>query len=421
MKKITNGLQRFLASKKAMTVLSFVLAVIVWFVIANTIENQITRDIVGIQIDLSEQIDTLANLGLKISEVQNVTAAVKVTGARSLVGGLGAKDILVTASLTGVSSAGTYDLRLNAVKKDSGQDYQILDVSPSTIRVSIDRQGTKTFEPAAKVADISVPQNYLMEQYYVTPGELTITASNENLAKIDHVEVEIDAGTEPLTKTTIFDGRVVLYDSQGQVIPQDNYIISTEHITVTVVVLKQKTLALTVAYTHVPAGLDTDSIQYIQSSSSILVAGPEDEIDSINEIFLGYIDMRTLTPGSTFNYDVVLPDGFLNIKNVNSVILRFSMDDYGQTELKTSNINLLNKPANYDVEVLTESISNITVVGPAERVQTISSEDLIAELDLSNYELSEGQYNLGVDIVLPGDEGVWAVGSYSVVVVVSQK
>lgn len=419
MKKLNVNFQRFFSSKKVLTVLSFLIAVIVWFVIANTIENQITRELVGVPIDLSEQIDTLTNLGLKVSEVQNVTASVKVTGARSLVGGLNADDVVVTASLTGVSSAGTYDLRLNAVKENSEQDFQILDVSPSTIRVSIDRQGTRNFVPTVNLESVSIPQNYMIEQNYITPGELTITASNENLEKIDHVEIDIDPGDEPLTKTTIFDGTVVLYDSQDQVLPQDNYIISTEHITVTIVVLKQKTLDLTVAYTHVPEGFDTGSIRYIQSSTSILVAGPEDEIDSLSEIFLGYIDMRMLTPGSTFNYDVKLPDGFLNIKNITTVILRFSLESYSQVELNTSNIHLVNEPSDYTVEVLTESISNITIVGPEETLKGISSDELIAELDLSKYELTEGQHNLGVEIVLPGDNGLWAVGSYSVVINVS--
>lgn len=67
MKKIT--LKDFIQNKRVMIMLSFLAAVIMWFVVANTIASEISREIQQIPIDVVDQASSLSNLGLKLERL----------------------------------------------------------------------------------------------------------------------------------------------------------------------------------------------------------------------------------------------------------------------------------------------------------------------------------------------------------------
>ena len=97
---------RLFESKRFMLILSFICAIIAWFVIVNTIENEISREVVGIPVDIDAQIDSLNHIGLRLTDVEEALATVEVHGPRAQVGGLEADDFYVTASLSGISGPG---------------------------------------------------------------------------------------------------------------------------------------------------------------------------------------------------------------------------------------------------------------------------------------------------------------------------
>ena len=79
----------------------------------------------------------------------------------------------------------------------------------------------------------------------------------------------------------------------------------------------------------------------------------------------------------------------------------------------------MNQPANFDVTVNTQSISNVQIVGDASIIENVSASDIVAEVDLSGSEIAAGQFKVPVNIVIPGKGLVWAKGDYAVVVVVT--
>lgn len=418
--KIKVNVARFFSSSRVRMVLSLLAAIIVWFIIAITVENNISRDIVGIPVSIDESASSLANINLQLSSVEETLVSVEVYGPRTVVGGLNKDSLVVKASLSGITGPGVWDLRLTVEKADPNADFQVRSFSPQSVSVSVDRQTTKTFDVKVNLQTPQIPDGFMMEQYSVSPQQVTVIASDENIAKIDHVGVDILPPEGQLESSVILTGTVALYDAQGRELPADNYYVSPQEVEVSIPILKMKTLPLVVDYVGVPPGFDKTSLTPVMSTSELQVAGPADQIDLITELHLGYVDLSELYPGKAIPFDIELPAGFLNIQNINTTLVNFPLDGYTQRTLSVDNITLINQPANFDVDVLTQAL-DVQLIGPAELLEELTGDGVVAELDLSEHEVTGGQYNLPVTIVIPGQDRMWAVGQYTVVIVVQAK
>ena len=60
-------------------------------------------------------------------------------------------------------------------------------------------------------------------------------------------------------------------------------------------------------------------------------------------------------------------------------------------------------------------------MGDQEVLATITGNDVVAEIDLSDRSVKEGQFSIPVNVYLPSKGLVWAVGDYSAVVQVKEK
>ena len=73
-----------------------------------------------------------------------------------------------------------------------------------------------------------------------------------------------------------------------------------------------------------------------------------------------------------------------------------------------------NAPADLDVTLHSTSINNIKMVGDKSDIESLTSSELFASVDLTNIE--EGTSRVRVSIYATGNKFVWAVGEYYVTV-----
>ena len=190
---------------------------------------------------------------------------------------------------------------------------------------------------------------------------------------------------------------------------------------VTVPILKTVDLPVKVEFLNAPDGLNLEELKYTISNETITVAGPVDEIDNYSEILLGYIDFKSLDLESNFTFDVELPDNFTNVAHTETVTVTFDWTDMVAKEFTVTNLSLLNVPTDYDARLLTNRITRVRIIGPAQVLETMTSDDLVAQIDLSKRSVETGQFKTAVTISAPAKNLVWAVGDYTAVVVISEK
>ena len=407
-------------------VLSVVIAVISWFLVAVFVSEDARVTIYNVPVTIDMENSSAQLLGLEPVEGNEQTVNVTVQGKRYQVGALTADSFEVVALPSAVTSAGTYELEVTVRKKVSlseNTDYQILYATPDKITVQFDTVVSKSFSLSVSADEVQAEDGYIKGTPTVSPDKVTLTGPQASIDRVAKCVVKVD-DSESRTETLVTDGRLELYDKDGTLIEDDNIEASTEKYTVTVPILEQKVLPVTFDYLNVPEGFDTSTLKYTMSQSTIEVAAPSSVLDNFESVNVGYVDFRQLDLNAVFNLSVALPDSFVNTQNVGEISISFDLSGYSSKTVRISNSNLklVNVPENVDASVVTQYIGSVKIIGTPEDLATITASDVVGEIDLLEQKITEkGQFTVPVSVKIPTKSTVWAVGEYTAIVYASPK
>ncbi|MGN0625457.1 MAG: YbbR-like domain-containing protein [Oscillospiraceae bacterium] len=401
-------------------VISVLIACIIWVVVAMNMKTDIPRAIKEVPVTTDNQTSFISKMGLTVIGDESLFVDVTIEGQRLVVGSIKPEDISVSVDLSSVNGSGSFSLPLVA-ENVSGKNFTISSISPSTVNLKFDRMVTKKFNVDLEMEGLTVPEEgYLMEEAVVNPTQISITGPDTDIAKIAKCVVFVNYEGN-LTKTTTFTSDIVLLDKDGHEIDTSMLTMDVKQAEVVVPILKTVDLPVTVSFLNVPSNLNLETLKYTISNETITVAGPVDEIGKYSEIVLGYIDFKSLDLDSSFTFDVELPEDFTNVAHTETVTVTFDWTDMVEKEFTVTNLSLMNIPADYTAKLLTNKITKVKVIGPAQVLESMTSDDLVAQIDLSKRAVETGQFKTAVTISAPTKNLVWAVGDYTAVVVVSEK
>ena len=401
-------------------VISVVIACIIWVVVAMNMKTDIPREIKEVPVTMDNQTSFITRMGLTIIGDESLFVDVTIEGQRLVVGSIKPEDIAVSVDLSSVNGAGNFSLPLVA-ENVSGKDFAISSISPSTVNLKFDRMVTKKFNVDVKMEGLVVPEEgYLMEEAVVSPTQVSVTGPDTDIAKIAKCVVSVDHEGS-LTKTTAFTSDIVLLDKDGNKIETSGLTMDVKQAEVTVPILKTVDLPVKVEFLNAPTNLDLEELESARSNATVTVAGPVDEMDKYTEIILGYIDFKALDLESNFTFDVELPENFINVAHTETVTVTFDWTDMVAKEFTVTNLSLVNVPSDYDARLLTDRVTKVKIIGPAQVLETMTADDLVGQIDLSKRSVETGQFKTAVTISAPSKNLVWAVGDYTAVVVISEK
>ena len=360
-------------------------------------------------------------LSLSIVEGAATKVSVAVKGERYIVGGVTGSDIEIVADLSGITSAGTYnEVKLTGMDK-YGKGFEVVSINPPTMKIRVDRLLTKKFVINTDVEGLLTPEEYIRSETVTNPKEVTITGPEGDVNKIDRCAVSATFD-QPLTKSTTVNSPIVLYDSEGHELSTELLVMDSETADITIPVLKQKEVPITIDFLNVPSTFPIEELEYTLEPSVIEIAGPESAIDAFDKLEVGYVDLNEVgKEGDVFIFDVSLPSEFRNLENLKKVIAEFDLSDMEEKYFNVTTIKPVKIPANFEVTVKTSQINGVKMIGPADIMQNLSASDLVAEIDFSSWELTPGPYSPPVSIYAPGKGLVWANGEYTAVVTIQEK
>ena len=418
--KIKSG---FMKDKRVLAAVSLIASFILWLIISTVIRPTGETTVSGVGVNINIQSGLLSEMGLSAIEGGERTVEVVISGSRSVIGGVTAEDIVVRPSLSDVSGAGTYSLELVA-ENTSNKDFEIVSVSPEKMTVKFDKYVDKTVPVVYSVTgEYSVPDNYLQEEIYVTPSEIVVTGPEKDIENIKSARVSAELEGEHTATVGILSD-IELLDADGNVVNYNRNEIKTSASSATIYIpIKQvQELPIYFEYINVPEYFDKAQLKCSISQGTVAVAGDESTLEKYSQLLLGYIDIRDITlENSSFILPVELPEGIINLDNIDTVKVDFDLENYIETTFYTSQINIINVPKGYKVTSNAYQLA-VKIIGPADVVNAISAKDIIAQVDLSTREITQtGQYRVQADVFLPGGQLAWAEGSYSVTVTVKKQ
>lgn len=424
------SLEKLFENKQFLIVFALVMSVMLYFTVAMVNNDTITYTIHNVPVNLDLQAANLTSLQLYVVEGEDQTVDVEVLGSRKVVGQLTASSemLATTAKISEITSKGKHSIQVVSAVNTDDLPFTIVNYSKSRIEVELDRMKKASFTIAPITKGVSSPPGYFYEDAVVTPNVVNVTGPEAEISKIASAEIELELA-EPLDHTYARDIPIVLKDAQGNAINIDekHVTIDVTEAQLVITVLTETGLPLEVDFLTPPRNFPAEDLrEYMTMSSNyVMIAGPSDVIERLTEIHLGYIDIKELRPeNSAYSFSVALDDisnQIISLDNINSVTVEFDTSDWDSNNFTLSNITPINVPLDKDVKIVSTQINDVEIVGTRAAMENITADDIVAELDLSEREITSGQYNYPVKISVPGAGLVWATGSHNVTIQVSDK
>ena len=279
-------------------ILSILAAVILWFYVVDirtTIEEKV---ISGVPVVI-ENFNSAANLDV-ISGREH-TIEVTVSGIKNDIEKISQSDILVTADMNGIDTAGTYKIDLN-ITSPSG--ITVINKSSSEISVTVDKTTSRHFPIDVKYRSTDVDASiYEIGDPILSASSIQISGPQKVVDSIEKMLVTLNMD---VIKDTI-DSKgctVVPVDEHGNVVSSPYIKLNQTTVDVMIPVYKAADVEIIPVY--------SDELNYTISYSDfspkfVTVKGKVEAVNSIDCIFTEVIDVENAH--GVVNANLNLPDG----------------------------------------------------------------------------------------------------------------
>lgn len=396
-------------------IFSVATAFVLWLIVVISVSPDYTRTVSGIPVTVDTKSGFLADAGLGLVENLTQKVSINVSGPRTIIGKLDASDFTITPDTTPVTKSGSYSLQLNAVLKTPDNQIRIRSISPNQIQMRFDTVSSKTLPVTVNVQNSKVADGYVMETTTASPKQVVISGPSVEVGQVAAVQAEVSMG-DGVHTTYKTNAQLKLVNASGGALDLEHIKLSSNSVAVTVPVFKTSSTPLKVSFINVPSGFDTRNLQYTVTPSTLHVAGAAKEINALTQIDLGTIDFHTLSLTNQITMPITLTGTLQNLDNLPSAMVNINLLDTVNQAVTTQNIQVLNTPLGYRVQLRTKQINDIQLFGPASQMTTPPS--ISATVNMSTVLNGTGQYVVPVSISTPS--GFWTTGKYTAVIQVSK-
>lgn len=375
--------------------------------IPKTIENiPLSVDIAG---------SPAADSGLSVISCDVDTVDVQLVGSRTQIGNLNAENLTAYVDYENVTSTGKKTLSIK-VKSDSGINYEVKSITPSTAVVELDKYDTLPFEVKPKIPNVKYAEGKTIDpdEFTCEPDIINITGPSAQLAKISSVYAVSDRNLTLDSSYTLNSDEVQLFSEDGTRIDASSLLFDTSTFTINIPVLTQKTVKPVVQILNAPTDFDQSCLDFKMSADSLTIASNNSFSEIPDTLDIGKIPLSDLDIGysNTFDISSVLEtSGMINKSGIDSITVTLNDEGLAKKEivLDGSSIRLSNTPNdNYDYDILTQKLT-ISVIGPEGVISELTASDFTADVNLLNADTSQDQFNYDVTISCLTHDNVWSV------------
>lgn len=396
---------------------ALIISVVIWVFISIQIFPDISMHIQDIPVTC-EPTSFMEDEDLHISAIDTSKVTVQIEGKRYSMSSLTADDFKATCDLSEVYSSGTYTVPINVVLTNTDVQCTI-STSGLTAAVTVVKIITREVNVIPNTNSLTIADEMQIEgDVTVYPDKVEITGEETLVRSVDHIQAVASYDEGPIDHSMAISASPMYFNRNGIKLVSPAVTCSASEFVVNVPVYKVKTLPIQVKFTGSKntTGFSVDDLEYTMSIDELTIASPDSSIDNLDAIDIGEIPLSSLTlkdlqGGKTL--PIELPDGYKNISGNKSVTVSFPQaEEFGQLgfTVPSDNITVINKPSNYDVKILTNEIV-VNVVGYSNYIQTMTSSNIYATVNLLGMELTQGTKTVSTTFRLTGASvNAWVAG-----------
>lgn len=383
--------------------------------------------------------DLKVNLGSTAEELdftafvspENLLVDVEVTGKAYNINAhaLSKDDIVVEATSGFIDSAGYRVVSLSARIADAAaaNDFEVTNISPSTITVYYDRKVTDTFNVIARVSndlENAVKEGFILGKPVPSLNTVEVTGPATILSKMSNVyfDAVINEKDLPLVSSVELGAEIsypVGRSADSIFLVCETVNSQTNPATVTLPVYAKKTVPVTVKFINQPEGLELPEYSITPSKVEIIY-NPKDA-EKYSELNVGTVDFKKLD-NTLNNFAIDIDQDKLAVKLTDKQIKSFDvsvdMSEYTKKTVSYSvaNVIFLNKKDEMVYSLGTGgTLDSITVIGPKKSVQQLTSDDISIEINVSALNNSSSSSHLldaNISVSNSKINNCWVYGEY---------
>ena len=358
----------------------------------------------------------LHDRGLMLSEKEDATITLVLSGSRSDLAKVNSSNITVKASLTGIYEPGeniplTYsisypgDVPSNAFVEESK--------NPETVRVSVEKLvSNKEIPVMVKYNGTAVPEGFMCdkENAQLDHNVILISGPGSVADQISQAIIEVDLTEQRESISQSY--RYTLCDGEGNPVDAENITVNTEEVHLDLKIRRVKEVALKVNVVY-GGGVAENNVAVTLDNDTIRLSGGEAVLDALgDEILLGSINLADLDKSQDVSLPINLPEGVTNETGITEVTVTVRFIGVSTREMSVANIEILNVPEGMEVDLITKKLT-VIVRGPTGMLSNLTEEDIFATVDFADAEEGSSTFKAKIAFTDAFDK-MGAVGTYSV-------
>ena len=389
-------------------IVSLLISCFLWFTISVNEKQERTVDVSGIEIQYTGE-DVLEENDLVVTNKNVDKLNLKLSGKQLTVAKLNKDDITVTVDMSKIRTAGTHFLEYTIDYGDTkASDVKLVSASVNYATVIVKKM-VKTEIPVRGMFDGKIADGYMGGSIEFTPGTIEISGPEDEISGVSYAWVTL--GGDDITQTLSSTRPFALMDANNVEVPSDNIKTSVDQITVVQEVLMLKEVPLMVNLINGAGADETNTVVEIKPAS-LTLSGDPSIIESLNKIVLGTVDLTAFQTTYSETKTIVLPDNVSNKTGIGTAEVSVRIVGLDITKLSVSNIEVINQPAGFDIELITQTV-DITLRGPSEEISEVQADNVRIVADLSSVKAT-GVFDVDANIYIDGYQHIGEIGSYKI-------
>lgn len=375
-------------------VMSLVIAIVVWIIVANVDDYKTTKQISGIEIEFVNG-DAITEKN-KVYEVpEGTTIDIVVKGRRSVVEELTSEDFKAVADLSKMSVTNAVTVEVSAVSSYVAKDLTI-SYTNNAVTIAVENKIEKQL-PITVRANAEVAEGYAIRNKTATPNLITVKGAESVVNMIE--EVVVDVNVTGANHNLTANAQPVFLDHSGEEIESTKFEYDVDEVAVSVEILQTKKLSVRVKTAgDVKDGYAIASIDY--QPTSILVVGEAADLAKVDEVLIDDIDVTDCSQDLETSVVIAdyLPSGIALADDNEEIMIKVMIEAVEEKTLalEADDINVVGKEDGYQYTFLDEDGYSITVRGLKDYLEDLKVTNLIPSIDVEGY--GPGIYTFTVNL-----------------------
>lgn len=385
-------MKKMLLNNLALKILSFVLAVMLWLVVANIEDPVTTKQFKDVPVQVVNE-KALNSINKVYEVASGETANFSVKGRRSVLDNMKADDFNVIADLAHMSEVNA--VQVEVTPKEENKQIEIYK-NANTLTVALEDVKEESFSVTIETKG-QPAKGYALGENIVSPNIINVSGPKSLINRIETVSIDVDVENAKQDFSKNYEVRY--YDRDGEELDASRMDCSVEKVAANIQILKTKEITVAVNSVGQPAkGYSLESLNF--EPQTITIAGTDEVLQEIDQITINDVDTYNLQKDKEYSFkvasyvpeDVVLtdPEQKIMVKvNIGQITTR-------KMTLQAKDINIAGGIGSYHYEIDENTAIEVTLKGFRDVITKMNATDLKPMIDVSG--LSPGTHTCTLSV-----------------------